>query len=210
MVTGMNQFFRENGKRGFDLVIATTTAVILLPVIISVAVLVRWRLGSPVLFKQPRGGLHGRHFTLFKFRSMTDARGSDGQFLSDEKRLTPTGQMIRKWSLDELPQLWNVIIGDMSLVGPRPLYTSYLERYSTEQSRRHETRPGITGWAQINGRNAISWEERFRLDVWYVDHRSLWLDLKILALTALRVLLRRGISAEGHATMTEFTGTKSS
>ena len=204
----MNQLYRNGGKRVWDLLLATTMAVILLPLILLVVVIVRWRLGSPVLFKQPRGGLGGRHFTLFKIRGMTDARGSDGKLLPDEQRLTSTGRRIRDWSLDELPQLWNVIRGDMSLVGPRPLYTSYLERYTADQSRRHETRPGITGWAQVNGRNAISWEDRFQLDVWYVDHLSLALDLKILAMTALRVLGRRGISAEGHATMTEFIGTK--
>jgi len=204
----MNQLYRNGGKRVWDLLLATTMAVILLPLILVVVVIVRWRLGSPVLFKQPRGGLGGRHFTLFKIRGMTDARGSDGKLLPDEQRLTSTGRRIRDWSLDELPQLWNVIRGDMSLVGPRPLYTSYLKRYTAEQSRRHETRPGITGWAQVNGRNAISWEDRFQLDVWYVDHLSLALDLKILAMTALRVLGRRGISAEGHATMTEFIGTK--
>lgn len=203
----MIQIYRNGGKRLLDLLLATMLAVLLSPLMLVVFVMVRWKLGSPAIFTQPRGGLHGRHFTLFKFRSMTDARGDDGELLPDELRLTPTGRRIRNSSLDELPQLWNVIRGDMSLVGPRPLYASYIERYAGAQIRRLETRPGITGWAQVNGRNAISWEERFELDVWYVDHLSLGLDWKILAMTAQRVLGRRDISAEGQATMTEFMGT---
>jgi len=176
------------------------------PVLVVLAVMIRARLGSPVFFVQERPGRHGRTFRLVKFRTMRDAVGADGQPLSDEARLTRFGQRLRSWSLDELPQLWNVLRGDLSLVGPRPLLVRYLERYTRMQARRHDVRPGITGWAQVNGRNAIGWEQRLALDVWYVDHWNLWLDLKILALTLKRVLLRDGISQEGHATMPEFVG----
>lgn len=172
------------------------------------ACLVRLRLGSPVLFRQVRPGLHGRPFTLVKFRTMTDARGQDGALLPDAQRLGSFGSMLRSSSLDELPELWNVLRGDMSLVGPRPLLMEYLSLYSPEQARRHEVRPGITGWAQVNGRNALSWDERFSLDVWYVQHRTLRLDLQILWLTVRKVLTREGISAKGEATMPKFTGYK--
>jgi lipopolysaccharide/colanic/teichoic acid biosynthesis glycosyltransferase len=169
---------------------------------------VRRKLGSPVFFRQTRPGLYGRPFQMVKFRTMTDARGPDDQLLPDADRLTPFGRFLRASSLDELPELWNVLKGDMSLVGPRPLLVEYLPLYSPEQSRRHEARPGITGWAQVNGRNALNWDEKFKLDVWYVDHRSLWLDIKILWLTVRKVLVREGISAAGEATMSKFTGSK--
>ena len=171
--------------------------------------MVRSKLGGPVLFRQIRPGLHGRPFMMIKFRTMTDERGADGELLPDAQRLTPFGRFLRLTSLDELPELWNVLRGDMSLVGPRPLLMEYLPLYSPEQARRHELRPGITGWAQVNGRNALSWEERFKLDVWYVDHRSLWLDLRILWLTVRKVIMREGISAQGEATMSRFTGNQS-
>lgn len=169
---------------------------------------VRRKLGSPVFFCQTRPGLNGKPFKMVKFRTMTDARGPDGQLLPDADRLTSFGRFLRASSLDELPELWNVLTGDMSLVGPRPLLVEYLPLYSPEQARRHEMRPGITGWAQVNGRNALSWDDKFKLDVWYVDHRSMWLDIKILWLTVRKVLVREGISAAGEATMTKFTGTE--
>ncbi|BDB71961.1 sugar transferase [Comamonas thiooxydans] len=169
---------------------------------------IRRKLGSPVFFRQLRPGLHGKPFEMVKLRTMTDERGPDGQLLPDAARLTSFGRFLRSTSLDELPELWNVLKGDMSLVGPRPLLMEYMPLYTSEQARRHEARPGVTGWAQVNGRNAISWEEKFELDVWYVDHQSLWLDIKILWLTVKRVLVRDGISAEGEATMRKFTGHK--
>jgi len=165
-------------------------------------------MGRPVLFRQNRPGLNGRAFELLKFRTMTDARDDRGQVLPDEKRLTGLGRLLRRTSLDELPQLVNIIRGDMSLVGPRPLLMEYLDRYTEEQSRRHTVKPGITGWAQINGRNALSWEDKFRLDVWYVDNRSIWLDIKILLITIWKVLRGEGISQEGHATAQPFRGSK--
>ena len=168
--------------------------------------LVRRKLGSPVFFRQVRPGMNGKPFEMVKFRTMTDERGPDGQLLPDAVRLTPFGRFLRSSSLDELPELWNVLKGDMSLVGPRPLLMEYLPLYSPEQARRHEVRPGVTGWAQINGRNAISWEDKFKLDTWYVDNQSLWLDIKILWLTVKKVLVREGISAPGDATMPVFTG----
>jgi lipopolysaccharide/colanic/teichoic acid biosynthesis glycosyltransferase len=171
--------------------------------------LVRWKMGSPVLFRQVRPGLSGKPFEMLKFRTMRDATDSSGQPLADAERTTGLGRFLRSSSLDELPELWNVVKGDMSLVGPRPLLMQYLERYSPEQARRHEVRPGITGWAQVNGRNAIEWEEKFALDLWYVDHASLWLDLKILLLTVRQVLSRKGVSADDHATMPVFTGARS-
>lgn len=196
-------------KRLFDVVVAIAALAVLgLPLLVLYA-MVRRKLGSPALFRQVRPGLHGRPFTMIKFRTMTDARGPDGELLPDAQRLTTFGRFLRASSLDELPELWNVLRGEMSLVGPRPLLMEYLPLYSPEQARRHEVRPGITGWAQVNGRNAVSWEERFRLDVWYVDHRSLWLDLRILWLTVRKVLVREGISAQGEATMPRFTGDKS-
>lgn len=162
-----------------------------------------------MLFRQIRPGLHGQSFQMVKFRTMTDVRGRDGLLLPDADRLTPFGRFLRASSMDELPELWNVLKGDMSLVGPRPLLMDYLPLYSSEQSRRHEVRPGITGWAQINGRNALSWEEKFKLDIWYVDNRSMWLDIKILWLTVRKVLVRDGISAAGEATMPRFLGSQS-
>lgn len=196
-------------KRLFDCVVAFLSLLVLaLPLLVLVA-LIRSKLGSPVLFKQQRPGLHGRPFTMVKFRTMTDARDADGVLLSDAERLTKFGRILRASSLDELPELWNVICGDMSLVGPRPLLMEYMTLYTLEQGRRHEVRPGITGWAQVNGRNAISWEDKFVLDVWYVDHRSFWLDVRILWMTIKRVLIRDGITAYGDATMPKFTGTKS-
>lgn len=195
-------------KRIVDIVVAGVLLVLLSPVMALVALMVRRRLGSPVLFSQQRPGLHGRPFLMLKFRTMRDARDEDGRLLPDARRLTAFGRFLRSTSLDELPGLWNVLKGQMSLVGPRPLLMEYLPLYSPEQARRHEVRPGITGWAQVNGRNALSWEEKFALDVWYVDNRSFWLDLKIIGLTMVKVLRRTGISAEGEATMPRFTGTR--
>ncbi|MGJ7607610.1 sugar transferase [Variovorax sp. LT1R20] len=195
-------------KRLFDVLVAGAMMLLLgLPLLVLVWQ-VRRRLGRPAFFHQTRPGLNGQPFVLIKFRSMTDARGADGLLLPDAQRLTSFGRFLRASSLDELPELWNVLKGDMSLVGPRPLLMDYLPLYSAEQSRRHEVRPGITGWAQINGRNALSWEEKFKLDVWYVDNRSIWLDIKILCLTARKVLVRDGISAAGDATMPRFTGSR--
>ena len=195
-------------KRAFDFVAALMALLLLAPVIAGVALLVRLRLGSPVLFSQPRPGRHGRPFRMYKFRSMNSACDAQGVLLPDAQRLTRFGLWLRASSLDELPGLWSVLGGDMSLVGPRPLLIQYLPRYSSRQARRHEVRPGITGWAQVNGRNAISWEEKFELDVWYVEHQSFWLDLKILWLTAARVWARKDVSAAGHATMPEFMGSE--
>lgn len=198
--------YRRFGKRLLDLVAAGTLLLALAPVLLITALLVRWRLGTPVFFRQERPGLGGRPFRMIKFRTMTDARGPDGQLRPDSERLTPLGQFLRSSSLDELPELWNIVTGNMSLVGPRPLLMQYLPRYSPRQARRHEVRPGLTGWAQVTGRNAVDWDERLERDVWYVEHQSLGLDLKILVLTLRTVLLREGISASGHATMPEFTG----
>lgn len=193
-------------KRGIDILVAGLALLVLLPLLAVLAALVRINLGRPVLFRQTRPGLHGRPFSIVKFRSMRDARTADGTQLPDHVRLTRFGRFLRATSLDELPELWNVLKGDMALVGPRPLLMEYLPLYAPDQARRHEVRPGLTGWAQINGRNAISWEERLALDVWYVDNRSTWLDLKILGLTLIKVVQRTGISAEGEATMPRFTG----
>nr|WP_286088991.1 sugar transferase [Pseudomonas sp. MWU13-3659] len=195
-------------KRLFDVVAASLGLLILSPVIAIVALLIRRRLGSPVLFRQVRPGLDGKPFEMVKFRTMRDAMDSQGNPLPDDQRMTPFGTFLRSSSLDELPELWNVIKGDMSLVGPRPLLMEYVPLYDDEQVRRHEVRPGVTGWAQINGRNALSWEEKFKLDVWYVDNRSLWLDLKIIFLTIRKVVVRDGISAEGEVTMSKFTGSR--
>ena len=195
-------------KRCFDFVVALAGLVVLSPLLLAIVALVRWRLGSPVLFRQQRPGLGGRPFTLIKFRTMTDARGADGAAAPDAQRLTAFGRFLRSTSLDELPELYNVLVGDMSLVGPRPLLMEYLPLYSAHQRRRHEVRPGITGWAQVNGRNAISWEQKFDLDVWYVDNASFWLDLRILWLTLWRVLGREGISGEGSATAERFKGSR--
>jgi lipopolysaccharide/colanic/teichoic acid biosynthesis glycosyltransferase len=193
-------------KRALDLLAALLALALLAAVIAAVAVAVRVLLGSPVLFRQPRPGLHGRPFTMLKFRTMRDAVGRDGQPLPDAERLTRFGRLLRATSLDELPELWNVLVGDMSLVGPRPLLMEYLPLYSAEQARRHDVRPGITGWAQVNGRNAISWEQKFALDVWYVDHWTLGLDLRILALTVAKVLHAEGISQDNHVTAEKFRG----
>jgi lipopolysaccharide/colanic/teichoic acid biosynthesis glycosyltransferase len=203
-----HEFYRRGGKRALDLIIGCGAAVALSPLIGLVALATRLALGSPVLFRQPRAGRDDRPFLLAKFRTMRDLRDADGQLLPDDQRLTAFGALVRRLSLDELPQLWNVINGTMSLVGPRPLLVEYLDRYSPQQARRHEVRPGITGWAQINGRNELGWEERFALDVWYVDRVSLRLDLKILGLTVVRVLAPRGVTAAGHATMPKFMGTR--
>lgn len=194
-------------KRLFDLIVSIITLLVLVVLIFLLSVVIRIKLGSPILFQQIRPGLHGQPFRMVKFRTMTNTRGADGNLLTDAERLTTFGRFLRASSLDELPELWNVLKGDMSLVGPRPLLLEYLPLYSAEQARRHNVRPGITGWAQVNGRNALSWEEKFRLDVWYVDNRTLWLDIKILWLTVRKVLVREGISADGEATMSKFTGT---
>ena len=202
----MNRLYRKFGKRALDLAVTVPAMLLASPVIALVALAVRWRLGSPVLFAQQRPGLRGTPFVLYKFRTMVDTRDSSGHLLPDEDRLPPFGVFLRRTSLDELPQLWNVVRGDMSLVGPRPLMMRYLDRYSHEQFRRHDVLPGITGWAQVNGRNDISWERKFELDVWYVDHVGMWLDMKIFCLTLLRILQGAGVSAAGHATAPEFKG----
>ena len=191
-------------KRIFDLLIVCSTCIVIWPILVVISFLVIINHGLPILFRQQRPGLGGRPFWLLKFRTMTDARDGAGNLLPDVARLTAFGRFLRAASLDELPELLNVLKGDMSLVGPRPLLMQYLGRYAPEQARRHEVRPGITGWAQVNGRNAISWEEKFRLDVWYVDNWSLWLDIKIIAMTIWKILKREGISHPGQATMAEF------
>ena len=193
-------------KRLFDLALTIPGLIVLSPVILLLTILVRWKLGVPVLFRQFRPGLNGLPFEMLKFRTMTEARDAYGVPLSDAQRMTRFGQFLRSSSLDELPELWNVLRGEMSLVGPRPLLMEYLPLYSATQMRRHETRPGITGWAQVNGRNALSWDEKFALDVWYVDNRSLALDLRIILMTLHKVIARDGISAAGEATMPKFTG----
>jgi len=195
-------------KRCFDLSIALALLIVLSPLLALVALAVRWKLGRPVLFAQTRPGLNGAPFEFYKFRSMSDARNAAGELLPDAARLTPFGELMRKLSLDELPQLFNVVKGDMSLVGPRPLLMEYLPLYSERQARRHAVRPGITGWAQVNGRNALDWEERFELDLWYVEHRSFRLDLRIIAMTAWRMLRPQGIAQPGQATMSKFTGSQ--
>jgi len=195
-------------KRFFDFLVALFTLLILLPVIMVVAVLIRLKLGSPILFTQDRPGLNGNVFKMMKFRTMLDAKDKQGNLLPDDERMTPFGAFLRSTSLDELPGLFNVLKGDMSLVGPRPLLVQYLPLYSNEQARRHNVRPGITGWAQVNGRNAISWEQKFKLDVWYVDNQSFLLDIKILLLTVKKVFVREGISADGHVTIEPFKGSK--
>ncbi|MEN8619211.1 sugar transferase [Shewanella baltica] len=195
-------------KRFFDFLVALCAILTLLPVFIIVALLIRFKLGSPILFTQDRPGLHGKVFRMMKFRSMLDAKDSKGSVLPDDQRMTKFGLLLRSTSLDELPGLFNVLKGDMSLVGPRPLLVQYLPLYSSEQARRHNVRPGITGWAQVNGRNAISWDEKFKFDVWYVDNQSFLLDFKILLLTIKKVFVREGISADGHVTMEPFRGGK--
>ncbi|PKN34774.1 MAG: UDP-galactose phosphate transferase [Deltaproteobacteria bacterium HGW-Deltaproteobacteria-19] len=195
-------------KRVMDLAVGGCVFVLAIPVMALVALVIRLTLGRPVFFRQIRPGLNGRPFGLHKFRTMTDARNGEGRLLPDEARLTAFGRFLRSTSLDELPELWNVLRGDMSLVGPRPLLMAYLERYDSEQMRRHHVKPGLTGWAQVNGRNALTWEDKFRLDVWYVDNRNLVLDLKILFMTLGIVLRREGISQEGHCTAEEFRGNR--
>jgi len=195
-------------KRLLDFSAAIAGLLAISPLLVCLALLVRVKHGTPVLFCQQRPGLHGLPFFMYKFRTMTDARDAQGILLPDKQRLTVFGKFLRSTSLDELPELFNVLKGEMSLVGPRPLLMEYLSLYTPEQARRHEVRPGITGWAQVNGRNAISWEEKFKLDVWYVDNQSLWLDLKILWMTLVRVFRREGISQEGQATMEKFSGYK--
>lgn len=196
-------------KRLFDITAIVLAAPLALPVIAILACVVRRKLGQPVLFRQTRPGLDGRPFDLVKFRSMTDARDGDGNLLEDAERLTPFGRWLRASSLDELPELWNVLRGEMSLVGPRPLLVEYLPLYTPEQARRHDVRPGLTGWTQVSGRNALDWDDKFKLDVWYVDNQNLWLDIRILAMTVVQVLKRDGISAAGHDTAPKFTGSTS-
>lgn len=195
-------------KRFFDIFLASTGLLILSPIFTIIAWQVNRRLGAPIFFRQERPGLNGKPFVMIKFRTMRNSLDSSQNPLSDAERLTPFGRFLRASSLDELPELWNVLKGDMSLVGPRPLLLEYLPLYSAEQARRHENRPGITGWAQVNGRNAISWDQKFALDVWYVDNQSFWLDMKILFLTIKKVIVREGISSSDHATMEKFTGNK--
>jgi lipopolysaccharide/colanic/teichoic acid biosynthesis glycosyltransferase len=205
--TGLSKsFYTRHGKRLLDLSIALVGLALLSPALLLLALLVRWRLGSPVVFRQVRPGLGGELFTICKFRTMTDQRDAVGNLLADADRLTRFGRFLRTSSLDELPELWNVVTGEMSLVGPRPLLTQYLPRYTPQQARRHELRPGITGWAQVQGRNDIAWERKFELDVWYVENCSLLLDAKIILQTFLRVIQRKGISRTGHATTPEFLG----
>jgi sugar transferase EpsL len=201
-------FYSKYGKRWFDLVLTVPGFVVISPALVIIALLVRLQLGRPVLFKQVRPGLDGKPFTIYKFRTMTDARDKNGNLLPDAQRLTKLGRFLRATSLDEFPELWNVIKGDMSLVGPRPLLMQYLARYTTDQARRHEAKPGVTGWAQVNGRNAILWEEKFALDLWYVDHCSVFLDIRIILMTLLKVFQREGIAAAGEATMPEFFGSR--
>ena len=200
-------FYAFYGKRIFDLAFAFPALILLSPVLAVSALLVRVKLGSPVLFKQIRPGLCEKPFVIFKFRTMTGTLSRVGKLLPDAQRLTRLGSFMRKTSIDELPELFNVLKGDMSLVGPRPLLMPYLQRYTPKQARRHEVKPGITGWAQVNGRNAITWEEKFKLDVWYVDNRSLWIDVKIIFMTVWKIISREGISQPGQATMEVFKGT---
>ncbi|MBL7667625.1 sugar transferase [Moraxella osloensis] len=195
-------------KRAFDIAASTSALVVLSPVLAITAYKVKKELGSPVLFRQTRPGLHGRPFEMIKFRTMKDATDKEGNALPDSERLTDFGKKLRASSLDELPELWNVLKGDMSLVGPRPLLMEYLPLYNAEQAKRHNVRPGVTGYAQVNGRNSLSWEDKFKLDTWYVEHQSLWLDMKILLKTVKKVIIKDGISADGEATMTKFTGSR--
>ena len=193
-------------KRIIDLLLACLGFVILSPILIITALLIRLKMGDPVIFTQTRSGLDGKPFRMLKFRTMHDMIGPDGKPLPDKERLSPFGRSMRSMSIDELPELWNIIKGDMSIVGPRPLLMEYLPLYDDEQARRHEIKPGLTGWAQVNGRNALSWKEKFEHDVWYVDNRTIWLDFKIIWLTVKNIILRKGISAEGEATMPKFIG----
>ena len=195
-------------KRAFDIAASASALVVLSPVLAITAYKVKKELGSPVLFRQTRPGLYGKPFEMIKFRSMKDATDKEGNALPDSERLTEFGKKLRASSLDELPELWNVLKGDMSLVGPRPLLMEYLPLYNAEQAKRHNVRPGVTGYAQVNGRNSLSWEDKFKLDTWYVEHQSLWLDMKILLKTVKKVIIKDGISADGEATMTKFTGSR--
>lgn len=204
----MKTVYQRWGKRPFDFIAALSFLLLFWPFVLLLAVVIKGKLGSPVLFKQQRPGLKSDPFTIYKFRTMTDARDAAGNLLPDADRLTKFGKFLRSSSLDELPELWNVLKGEMSLVGPRPLLMQYLPLYTPEQIRRHEARPGITGWAQVNGRNAISWEEKFELDVWYVDNISFWLDMKILFLTVLKMVKREDINQPGQATIEQFKGSK--
>jgi len=197
-------FYARFGKRLFDLALVIPGFFLLSPLLAVIALLIKTRVGSPVLFRQIRPGLDGKPFMIYKFRTMTEERDAEGRLLPDSQRLTSLGRFLRATSLDELSELWNVLKGDMSIVGPRPLLMQYLDLYTPEQARRHEVKPGLTGWAQVNGRNALTWEEKFAMDVWYVDHWSLGLDFKIIGMTILKVLKQEGISAEGEATMAEF------
>jgi len=208
MLKSVNRFKRYNicCKRIFDLSLSVLGIAILSPLLLIIAVFIRTRIGAPIIFKQVRPGLHGKPFVIYKFRTMTNTRDENGNLFSDEERLTSLGRFLRRTSLDELPELFNVLKGNMSIVGPRPLLMQYLDRYTPKQARRHEVKPGITGWAQVNGRNAISWEDKFKLDVWYVDNWSLWLDVKIILMTILKVLKQEGIRQVGEATMAEFLG----
>lgn len=196
-------------KRTLDFIVSFFALILLSPVLIVVSIIIVLTMGRPILFRQERPGLGGRPFTMIKFRTMRDACDKYGKPLPDDKRLTKIGKILRSTSLDELPELWNVLKGEMSIVGPRPLLMEYLNLYTNEQARRHDVRPGITGWAQVNGRNAISWEDKFEMDVWYVDHHSLWLDLKILMLTVRKVIARDGISSSDHVTVEKYRGSKS-
>jgi lipopolysaccharide/colanic/teichoic acid biosynthesis glycosyltransferase len=194
-------------KSSGDRLLAAIALILLSPFVAILAIAIYFKMGSPVIFSQARVGKNNSIFTFYKFRTMTDQRDSDGKLLSDMERLTPLGEFLRQTSLDELPQLWNVLRGDMSFIGPRPLITAYLERYTPEQARRHEVTPGITGWAQINGRNSISWEKKFQLDIWYIDHWSLWLDLKIFLQTVIKIVSREGVDEDQNTTSSEFMGT---
>jgi len=194
-------------KNLIDRLVAASMLLFLSPFIGILAIAIRLNMGSPIIFSQPRGGKNNSTFTFYKFRTMTDECDSNGELLPDMERLTPLGEFLRQTSLDELPQLWNVLIGDMSFVGPRPFIAVYLERYTAEQARRHSVNPGITGWAQINGRNSITWEEKFQLDLWYIDNWSLWLDIKIIAQTVFKIVSKEGIDEDQNTTMTEFMGT---
>jgi sugar transferase EpsL len=201
-----NSWYDLWGKRVLDFFITFPALIVLAPMLALIAILVRLKLGSPVLFRQQRPGLRGQPFTVYKFRTMTDTRDESGNLLADSERLTPFGVFMRSTSIDELPEFLNVLIGDMSVVGPRPLLMQYLDRYTPEQARRHEVKPGLTGWAQVNGRNVLRWEDKFKLDVWYVDNRSFLLDLKIILLTIWKIIKREGISQPGHITAEEFKG----
>lgn len=206
MIEKKKRLHHHWGRYILDLMLTIPTLILLAPIMAIIALLVRVKIGSPVIFRQQRPGLHGKPFILYKLCTMTNARDDQGNLLPDKQRIARLGRLFRKTSLDELPELWNVIKGDMSLVGPRPLLIEYLERYTPEQAHRHDVKPGITGWAQVNGRNAITWEEKFKYDVWYVDNWSLWLDIKIIFITILKVIKGEGINQPGQATMEEFKG----